>query len=320
MKKTTSLIMGSVAAGAVAMVAGAELLYECTMNVPFAKKVAKKIGLQDDTMIELFKNDPLFRDSLCWFRSLKLSDNKIRNDKGEEIHGYIIENEKKSNKWAICVHGYMGSPSVQSPFVKHFYDNGYNVLCPSLRAHHKDTGKYCSMGWHDKNIVLDWIDYLTCMYPGCEIVLHGVSMGAATVMLATGEILPYNVKCAVADCGYSSCKDVFAHVMKNNMHMPSFPLLNLANSISKARGNFDFGKCTPASAVARSKTPTFFVHGTGDDFVPYRMLDIVFNACTAEKERLDIADAPHAVALAYDPDLYFSSMDSFIEKYSSVSA
>ncbi len=319
MKKVTSLIFGTAVIGTAAMVAGAELLYECTMNVPFAKKVSKKTGLQDKTMIELFKNNPLFRDSLVWFRSLKLNDTVVKNNIGEEIHGYIIKNKKESNKWAICVHGYMGSPGIQSPFVKHFYDNGYNVLCPYMRAHGRDTNKYCSMGWYDKNILLDWIDYLTCIYPGCEIVLHGVSMGAATVMLATGEILPHNVKCAVADCGYSSCKDVFAHVMKHNMHMPSFPLLNVANMISRVRGNFDFNKCTPANAVALSETPTFFIHGTGDDFVPYRMLDIVFNACTAEKERLDIADAPHAVALAYAPELYFSSMDRFIEKYTSVS-
>lgn len=311
--------MGTALLGATAMIAGAELLYECTMNVKVAKKVSAKIGLQDDTMTELFKNDPLFRDSMVWFKSLKLRDNVIKSSRGEEVHGYIIENEKKTNKWAICVHGYMGSPSIQSPFIKHFYDKGYNVLCPSLRAHGWDTNKYCSMGWHDKNIVLAWIDYLTCIYPGCEIVLHGVSMGAATVMLVTGEILPYNVKCAVADCGYSSCSEMFRHVMKHSMHMPSFPLLSVANIISRARGNFDFGKCSPAGAVSKSKTPTFFVHGTGDDFVPYSMLDTVFNACTAEKERLDIADAPHAVALAYDPDLYFSSMDRFIEKYADVS-
>lgn len=315
MKKTVSLALGAAALGTAATVAGAELLYECTMNVNFAKKVSAKIGLQDNTIAELFRTNPLFRDSMTWFRSLSLSDNVIKNSDGEEIHGYIIKNESDSNKWAICVHGYMGSPSIQSPFIKHFYDRGYNVVCPCLRAHGWDTNRYCSMGWHDKKIVLSWIDYLTCIYPGCEIVLHGVSMGAATVMLVTGEILPYNVKCAIADCGYSSCMDVFRNVMKNNLHLPSFPLLNVANAISRTRGNFDFSKCSPANAVSVSRTPTLFVHGTGDDFVPYSMLDVVFNACTAEKERLDIADAPHAVAVAYDPELYFNSMDNFIEKY-----
>ena len=154
MRKTTSLLFGTAVLGAATLVAGAELLYECTMNVPFAKKVSAKTGLQDQTLIELFKNDPLFRDSLLWFRSLELKDTVVKTSEGEDIHGYIIKNEKESNKWAICVHGYMGSPSIQSPFVKHFYDAGYNVLCPCMRAHGWDTNKYCSMGWHDKNIVL----------------------------------------------------------------------------------------------------------------------------------------------------------------------
>ena len=315
MKKTTGIILGTAAAGIATSFACAELLYESVLNVSFAKKMAAKIGLQDDTIAKLFRDNALFRDSMIWFRKIKPDDTVIRDSDGNDIHAYIIENETKTDKWAICVHGYMGSPSVQSPYIKHFYEKGYNVLCPSLKAHGNDTNKYCSMGWHDKNILLGWIGYLVALYPDCEIVLHGVSMGAATVMLATGEKLPVNVRCAVADCGYSSCKDAFKHVMKTNLHMPDMPILELANIVSVMRGNFNFADCSPVKAVAKSVTPTLFIHGTGDDFVPYRMLNEVFNACTAEKERLDIADAPHAVALAYDPDSYFGTMDRFVGKY-----
>ena len=314
----TALIIFSCIIGisAVILLVLADFFYEVILNMKVVRKYAKRFNLRDDTIINLFRNNQLYGDSMKWFLKLKLQDNVIKNNKGKNIHGYIIENENRTNKWAICVHGYMGAPSIQAPFVKHFYDKGYNVVCPSLRAHGEDTHKYCSMGWHDKDIVITWIKYLVNEYPDCEIVLHGVSMGAATVMLATGENLPGNVKCAVSDCGFSSCKEQFIHVMKNNMKIPVFPFFQLGNMISVVRGNFNFLKCEPVKAVAASKTPTLFIHGTNDDYVPYRMIEDVFSACSAEKERLDVADAPHAVSLAYAPELYFSTMDKFIEKHS----
>lgn len=313
--KTAIIIFASVAALALmALIVSAEFFYEVILNMKVVRKYARRFNLLDDTIKNLFRNNEIYSESMKWFLKLRPEDTVIKDSKGKDVHGNIIENENKTDKWAICVHGYMGAPSIQAPFAKHFYDNGYNVICPSLRAHGDDTHKYCSMGWHDKNIVIAWINYLVKKYPDCKIVLHGVSMGAATVMLATGEKLPGNVKCAVSDCGYSSCKEQFIHVMKNNMKIPVFPFFQLGNLISIIRGNFNFTKCLPVKAVAHSKTPTLFIHGTGDNFVPYRMVEDVFDACSAEKERLDVADATHAVALAYDPELYFSAMDSFIKK------
>ena len=313
----TFLIILACTAGvlAVLLLISAEFFYEVILNMKVVRKYAKRFNLYDDTIINLFRNDRLYSDSLKWFVKLKLRDTVIKNNKGEDVHGYIIENQNMSNKWAICVHGYMGAPSIQAPYAKYFYDTGYNVICPSLRAHGEDKNRYCSMGWHDKDIVIAWIDYLVKKYPDCEIVLHGVSMGAATVMLATGEKLPRNVKCAVADCGFASCKDQFMHVMKNNMKIPVFPFFKLGNMISVVRGNFNFLKCEPVKAVAKSSTPTLFIHGTADVFDPYHVIDEVWDACSAEKERLDVENAPHAVSLAYDPELYCSTMDKFIEKY-----
>lgn len=314
--KTTLIILACIIGiAATVLFVLAEFFYEVILNMKVVRKYAKRFNLYDDTIINLFRNNQLYSDSMKWFVKLKLHDTVIKNNKGKDVHGYIIENEDKTDKWAICVHGYMGAPSIQAPYAKHFYDSGYSVICPSLRAHGEDKNRYCSMGWHDKDIVIAWINYLVNKYPDCEIVLHGISMGAATVMLATGENLPANVKCAISDCGFSSCKKQFIHVMKSNMKIPVFPFFQLGNMISVVRGNFNFLKCEPVKAVAKSNTPTLFIHGTADIFVPYSVIDDVWEACSAEKERLDVADAPHAVSLAYDPQLYFSAMNNFIKKY-----
>ena len=99
------------------------------------------------------------------------------------------------------------------------------------------------------------------------------------------------------------------------MKIPVFPFFQLGNMISVIRGNFNFLKCEPVKAVAKSETPTLFIHGTADVFVPYHVIEDIWNACSAEKERLDVENAPHAVSLAYDPELYCSAMDNFIAKY-----
>ena len=301
--------------GTAAVFGIAEIAYESILNVNFAGKVIETFHLEDKKMMDVLLNHPVFTDAYEWFDAIAFDDIAIVDDKGETAHGYILKQNEESKKWAISVHGYRGEPRAQAPYARHLYEQGYNIVFPHMRAHACDTHKYCSMGYYEKDIILAWINYLVNMFPDCEILLHGVSMGSAAVMMVTGEKLPENVKCAVADCGYSSCWDEYAYEMKNAFHLPVFPLLHATNLISKLRGNFDFKKADPKNAVARSKTPTLFIHGTGDEFVPYSMLDVVYNACTAEKERLDVPDAVHAAAVAFDPDGYYSKMDQFAAKY-----
>ena len=91
--------------------------------------------------------------------------------------------------------------------------------------------------------------------------------------------------------------------------------MHAANTVSKLRGNFDFKKCSPIKAVSHSKIPTLFIHGEEDTFVPYFMMDKLYNACTAEKEKLSIPGTAHADSCWTQPELYYSSIDKFVNKY-----
>lgn len=319
MKKSLKTALKIAAGSSAALAAVSELAYECVLNVDFSNKIVTKFNLQDKKMMDILLNHPVYTTAYEWFDAKNLEDTMIIDENGEKVFGNILINENadgnNTNKWAICVHGYGGEPRAEAPFAKHFYENGYNILFPHMRAHSSDQHKYCSMGYYDKDIVIAWINYLVNEYPECQIVMHGVSMGSSAVMMATGEDLPSNVKCAVADCGYTSCWDEFAYEMKNAFHLPVYPLLPAVNAVSKLRGNFDFKKADAKSAVAKSKTPTLFIHGTDDEFVPYRMLDEVYGDCTAEKEKLSVPGAVHTACVAIDPEGYFSKTDSFIAKY-----
>ena len=243
----------------------------------------------------------------------KGEDQTIVTDVTGRIHAYIIPSEHPTHKWAVLCHGYNASPESTGVYAEHYHKLGYNCICPSLRGWGNDETKYCTMGYHDKDVCMAWIDYIVDKDPDAEIVLHGYSMGAVAVMLATGEALPHQVKAAVADCGFTSCWEQYANVIKYCTKLPPFPLLNAVNAASIHRRNFDIRKNVPIDAVSRSVTPTVFLHGTADDFVPFWMMDRLYDACAAPKAKQPIEGADHARAVYKDPALYWKTVDGFLQ-------
>ena len=140
-------------------------------------------------------------------------------------------------------------------------------------------------------------------------------MGATTVMLATGEELPENVKCAIEDCGYSSVEDEFSYQLKKMFNVNTFPLLNIASLVTKVKAGYFFEEVSVTEQLRKSKTPTLFIHGESDTFVPYYMLDLNYNMANCEKERLTIKGAEHIKSSKVNPELYWNTIKEFSNKY-----
>ncbi|WP_414739255.1 alpha/beta hydrolase [Lactococcus cremoris] len=225
--------------------------------------------------------------------------------------------KSKTNKWAIVVHGYGGQSSDMASWTRHFYNKGYNVVTPDLRGHGKSQGDYIGMGWDDRKDMLLWINTITQRDPQAEIVLLGVSMGGATVMNTSGEKLPYNVKAIVEDCGYTSTGDVFTYQLKQLFGLPKFPVLYAANTMTEIRAGYNIFKSSAIKQVAKSKTPMLFIHGDKDTFVPFKMLEPLYNAAKVEKEKLVVHGAGHGESEKINPDLYWSHVWNFVGKYMS---
>ena len=308
MKRITKLAFGL---GAACLAAG-EIMYERYLNYD----VIKLINSHSKNDFDYLTSSPLFKEGCEWFDEMATGDTEIYSPYLKRpIYSVIIpnKNENKCNKWAFIVHGYTADVKSMSHYAKVYYEKGYNILMPHMVAHTPDKAKYISMGYYDRYMLLDWIEYILTLYPDDEIILHGVSMGAATVMLTSGESLPENVKTVIADCGYSSCYEEYASQMKI-MRIPTEPLLSAANLVSKVRGNFDFKECSPLNAVIFSKTPTLFIHGEDDTFVPFEMMERLYEACSApKKEMLPIPKAVHANAVYVNPDLYWKKVFEFID-------
>lgn len=231
------------------------------------------------------------------------------------LHAYKVLNQNDSNKWVITVHGYTSEGINMSSYAKNYYDMGYNVLIPDLRSHGLSEGDYIGMGWDDRLDIIDWINTILEYNPNAEIVLHGVSMGAATVSMVSGEDLPSNVKAIVADCGYTSVWDEFAYQLDDLFSLPEFPILNVSSLVAKVRAGYFLGEASTLKQVAKSKTPILFIHGDEDDFVPYYMMEELYNATSSEKEMLTIKNAGHAKASEVDPATYWTTVSNFTSKY-----
>lgn len=228
------------------------------------------------------------------------------------LHGKLFKNP--GTKYALVCHGYTSKAKHMAGFVNKFHSLGYNVLAVDARAHGDSEGTKIGMGWVERFDVIEWIKYIISLEPDAQIILHGVSMGASTVLMASGEELPKNVKAIIADCGYTSEWDEFRQEA-DVLHIPWFPVLNASSAISKVRDGYDFKQASAVEQVKKSHIPTLFIHGSKDELVPYGMLNELYSAANCEKEILTIQGAGHALSSSVAPELYWNTVETFLKKH-----
>lgn len=228
------------------------------------------------------------------------------------LHGKLFKNS--GTKYALVCHGYTSKAKHMAGFVNKFHSLGYNVLAVDARAHGDSEGTKIGMGWVERFDVIEWIKYIISLEPDAQIILHGVSMGASTVLMASGEKLPKNVKAIIADCGYTSEWDEFRQEA-DVLHIPWFPVLNASSAISKVRDGYDFKQASAVEQVKKSHIPTLFIHGSKDELVPYGMLNELYSAANCEKEILTIQGAGHALSSSVAPELYWNTVETFLKKH-----
>lgn len=255
------------------------------------------------------------QDDTTWLlEQSNYEDLYITSKDGLKLHNYFLRNNS-SEKWIIAVHGYTSEGKLMAPYARKFYDMGYNVILPDLRGHGQSEGDYIGMGWDERFDIIDLIQYIVNDNTNTEIVLFGVSMGASTVMNVSGEELPSNVKAIIEDCGYTSAWEEFAYQLKELFGLPAFPMMHTASLMSKIRAGFWLGETSSINQVKKSNTPMLFIHGDSDTFVPSHMVDELYSAAKVEKEKLIIPGAGHAKSKDVDPELYWSTIITFINRY-----
>ena len=279
------------------------LFYNLALNANYSKDI-----------IYAEYNDKNLNDAQKWLEEKSnYSDKYIESYDKLQLHSYVVS--QNSNKWAIVVHGYGGSGKLMSDKSKYFYDMGYNVLIPDLRGHGKSEGDYIGMGWKDRLDIISWINFIINENPNAEIVLHGTSMGAATVLMTSGENLPSNVKAIVADCAYTSAWDEFSYQLETYLKVPSYYILNVTNMVTKLKAGYSLKEASALESVKKATVPILFIHGDKDKFVPYSMMDKLYDATNSPKEKLTIEGGEHANSDLVSPFLYWLTVEDFLNQY-----
>lgn len=234
---------------------------------------------------------------------------------GLKIAAYYVKNENYSTSYAVLLHQYSKASADMLEYARHYYELGFNLLLIDARAHGKSEGKSISMGWLDRFDVSEGVNYIVNKDSEARILIHGVSLGASAALCASGESLPENVRCIIADSAVSSAWDEFKYQAKEMFSLPAFPALYMENAYVKLRAGWTLDEASPLLQVIKSKTPTMFIHGESDTLVPVAQCNRLYDACGAEKEQYIAENAEHNRALDVNSDKYWAKVDRFMLQY-----
>lgn len=284
-------------------------------NYAISAKTSKKDILNKNSETEEIGKDNLTEEKIFekWLTANTQSVYITSND-GLKLHSYEGMHVD-TDKWVIIVHGYASQGLEMGDFAEIFFNKGYNILVVDLRGAGLSDGDYIGMGWKDRLDILNWINYIVDKSKESQIILFGVSMGASTVMMTTGETLPNNVKLAIEDSGYTSVCEEFEYQLDKIFKLKAFPFLNVASITTKVRAGYFLEEASAVKQLKNAKVPILFIHGSLDNFVPFYMLEKNFNSANAPKEKLVIENAGHIRASKVDPEKYWKTVEDFIEKY-----
>lgn len=189
-------------------------------------------------------------------------------------------------------------------------DLGHNVLLPDQRAHGESEGNIITFGIKERYDCLQWIKYISERFLGVKIVISGVSMGAATVLMASDLDLPKNVKGIIADCAYSSPEEIIMLESKK-MGFPEKTAKPFILLTAKLFGGFDLTETSPCKALKNAKVPVLVIHGEDDRFVPFSMCKPIYDSCITPKKLFTVKDAGHGLSYLVDEEGYKNEVNKF---------
>lgn len=303
--KTAAVFVGLLT---VAEAGGSAYFYRRTMKRNKAKveRTMKMSGTDWD------KYMPLIKERKGVMLAQPHEDVYIHSEDGLKLHATYFPNGE-TDKAVICFHGYTSEGMSDYIGLSDYYlRNGYRMLLIDARAHGSSEGEYIGFGCLDRYDALGWIKW---MIDKCgeqvQILLHGTSMGGATVLMTGGLELPGQVKGIISDCGFTSPKEVFTHVLHSMYHLPAFPMIQIADFVNRKNAGYGLDECNAAREAEKIRVPVLLIHGDADTFVPCSMCQDIYVNCPTAKQ-LIVEGAGHAESYYKDSEAYEKALDDFM--------
>lgn len=288
------------------------------INSSLSKKAINKMFKHNSTL----PNNPFWEQvDVVWFNDENIFQIiQIPSFDKKVLHAHLAMNPTSSHKYLLYAHGWCGSPDEESMLFRDFYEKlGYNILSIEQRAQMDSKIKLCTMGIRESHDLLDWINYLVSKDEQAEIVLYGLSMGAGTVTMVNKYSLPVQVKCLIADAGYSSIYGVLKNAAK-----PVYGAFISAVFVFSAYldlkifTGLDIKKDSPERALEKCQIPCLFIQGDKDQMVPFACLDHNYQIVKKHDiycEKEIFAGVLHGLCAVNDYDRYYKITSSFAGKF-----
>ena len=240
------------------------------------------------------------------------------SDDGTRLAGHVLACRPDSPRWLVFVHGYHDNWRAGLTYARRYAEAGFNLLFVDLRAHGASGGDWVGCGWLDRRDLVAWARWVVGRAgEGARVTLMGISMGAASCLMATAEQdLPSQVRACVADSGYSDFWRTAENVVETGSlgtpPVPAYPLLDVARRrLMRAPGGFDLRLARPVDALAHARVPVLLLQGEGDRVVPPHMARELAAAGTGH-ELHAFSGAGHCCSVFADPGRYWGAVLGFL--------
>ena len=216
----------------------------------------------------------------------------------------------------VAMHGWRSNWARDFGMIADFwYRNGCSVLYAEQRGQGESDGEYIGFGMLERRDCLQWSRWAAEQEPELPLYLAGVSMGAATVLMAGGMELPPQTRGIMADCGFTSPHAIWRHVARNNLHLHYDLYATAAGDLCRKKIRMSPEDYSTLDAMAECEVPVLFIHGTEDAFVPISMTYENYKACTAPKRLLVVPGAGHGLSYCTERERYEKTMLEFFRDF-----
>ncbi|MBQ9761802.1 MAG: alpha/beta hydrolase [Oscillospiraceae bacterium] len=227
---------------------------------------------------------------------------------GQHLVGHWFPHPE-AKRVILTMHGWRSGWASDFGLIHDFFvENECSILYAEQRGQGRSGGDHMGLGLLERYDCLEWLRWLGADMP---IFLAGISMGATTVLMATGFDLPKNVRGVIADCGFTSAYDISRHILRQNLHLSFRSRTRAANAMFRKRLRMEIQEYSTVDALAEATVPVLFIHGTDDSFVPVSMTYENYKSCRTSKELLIVPGAEHGMSYYQDKARYQAAVRQF---------
>ena len=250
------------------------------------------------------------------FRELPFESADIISFDGLRLHADFLRGEPGTKVTMIFCHGYKSEAAFDFAAMYDFYRSlGYNLVYLNMRAHGKSGGKYIGFGVLDRFDVQSWAKKVAELFPDTSIFLHGMSMGAASILQSADLELDPAVCGIIADCGFSSTNEVFRNLVGGLYHLPATPFVDIFEAVNRMTAGYGFTDADSVRSMEKSRLPLAYICGDCDRYVPLDMAMRIYNACVQDKVLLIAEGAGHAASFMTENEKYRNLITEFINTH-----